>query len=142
MRMPSVERYQISSAGEVFLPKRTSSFTDVMNAGCGFATLNATTSFGCDAVDITPTAIPDREMSATVRTFAPLVICRTSPCNGAKYRLRAPSFSALKYTPLPSAAHISPWGVRSRLPEMTRGLEPSAFITYSFESTHVALVES
>src|SRR4051794_28341036 len=81
MRNPSTDLYQISSAGETFLPKSTSSFTDVMYVGVRVAPgvrLNVTTSFGCDAVDIVPTAVP-LEISATDRTFAPFVTCRGWP---------------------------------------------------------------
>ena len=81
-------------------------------------------------------------MSVTVSTCVPFVTARTSPLRVARYRLRDPSFSALKYTPLPSVAQVSPEGDRSSVPEITCELLPSAFMTYSFESTHVSLVES
>jgi hypothetical protein len=120
------------------LPASTSAFTSVSHFSVPARRSTSTTSFGRVAVDITPTPTP-RPTSLTVCTRAPRVTARgVPPPTGAKYRLRVPSLSALKYTPLLSDAHISPCGVRSMVPFSTRGFEPSIPITYSFASTHVS----
>ena len=95
--MPSFDVYQISSRGAELLAHQHV----VVDVGepldvAGALRLKATTSFGCDAVLITPTAMPFGLIDVTVSTCLPVVTGFTSPRSDAKYRLRAPSFSALK----------------------------------------------
>ena len=90
----------------------------------------------------TPTAMKFLFISLTVSTCAPFVTCRISPLSETKYRLREPSFSTLKYTPLASGAHIMPLGERSSFSVSARAFRPSASITYIVASFHVASVLS
>lgn len=67
--MPSFDVNQISSAWPSVFPVRTSAFTSVSQLMAdGVFTLNATTSTGCPAVVITPTAIPFGFIEVTVNS--------------------------------------------------------------------------
>ena len=59
----------------------------------------------------------------------PLVTARGSPLTGANQRFELPVMAAVKYTPLPSRAQLTPERRRPSSPAMRREPEPSAFIT-------------
>src|SRR6476469_1213324 len=96
--IPSFDVYQISSVVASFLPINTSSLTSVSHLMLpGELRLRPTTSAECDDVLITPTALPFGLIDVTFNTCLPDVTGFTSPDDSdATYRLRDPSFSALK----------------------------------------------
>src|ERR1043166_3242357 len=141
MRRPSNDLYQTSSTSPRVTPARSWSLTWVRRRGCGERKSKTTTSPGACGLVSVPTACPLRMLDVWSMCF-PVVTGLTSPLSDARYRFVVPSLETLKYSPLPSAAHVIPDGVRSRLAVIARWFAPSAPMTYSLGSMYTSSVAS